>query len=166
MLIYDAITRSKLLYGLETVQLTEATAKKLDVFQLKGLRQILRLQTTFVNRANSNKFVFEMASKTAYPDPQDKRVIPRFSEFHRERNATLLGHILRASDDDPLREVTFQPSSAYRVEYGQKRVGKPKQNWIHQTKKYIRVEKQHLFTYDETEAQHDEILKWAQERKF
>ena len=78
----------------------------------------------------------------------------------------LLGHILRASDDDPLREVTFQPSSAYRVEYGKKRVGKPKQNWIHQTKKYVYVEKQHLFTYDETKTQDDQILKWAQERKF
>ena len=125
LLIYDAIIRSKLLYGLETVQLTEATAKKLDVFQLKGLRQILRLQTTFVNRANSNKFVFEMASKTAYPDPQDKKVIPRFSEFHRERKASLLGHILRTDNEDPSRQVNFQPNTAYRVEHGKKRIGKP-----------------------------------------
>ena len=36
LIIYDAIVRSKLLYGLETLQLTDAISKKLDAFQLKG----------------------------------------------------------------------------------------------------------------------------------
>ena len=40
LIIYDAIVRSKLLYGLETLHLTEAMAKKIDVFQTKGLRKI------------------------------------------------------------------------------------------------------------------------------
>ena len=112
------------MYGLETLQLTEAMSKKLDVFQLKGLRQILKLETTFINRANSNQKVFEIATRTAYPNPDDNRHIKRFSDFHKERKANLLGHILRASEDDPLREVNFQPGTAYR--------GKPRQNWIHQ----------------------------------
>ena len=85
LIIYDAIIRSKLLYGLEALQLTEAMSKKLDTFQLKGLRQILRLETTFINRANSNKQVFEVASSIAYPDPNDTRRVKRGSVTSTER---------------------------------------------------------------------------------
>ena len=34
LLIFDAVIKSKLLYGMETVQLTEAMINKLDAFQM------------------------------------------------------------------------------------------------------------------------------------
>ena len=71
--------RSKLLYGLETLHLTEAIAKLIDVFRMKGLRQILGMQTTYVNRANSNSRVLEEATKAAYPNPNDNRKVQLFS---------------------------------------------------------------------------------------
>ena len=37
--VYDAIIRSKLLYGLETIHLTTAMAKKLNAFQMRGIRR-------------------------------------------------------------------------------------------------------------------------------
>ena len=40
MQVFDAVVRAKLLYGLESVYLTDQLTRKLDVFQLKGLRQI------------------------------------------------------------------------------------------------------------------------------
>eukprot|EP00959_Pyramimonas_sp_CCMP1952_P362387 7589644-Pyramimonas_sp.AAC.1 len=61
--VYDAVVRSKLIYGLESVQVNVALKKKIDAFQLKGLRQILKLQTTYVNRANTNEFVFRRANE-------------------------------------------------------------------------------------------------------
>ena len=73
---------------------------------------------------------------------------------------------MRAENSDPLREVTFQPDSASRVEYGKKRVGKPSLNWIHQTKKYVYVGKQHMFSYDESVSQDKQLLQWARERRF
>eukprot|EP00975_Prorocentrum_lima_P008290 1770936-Prorocentrum_lima.AAC.1 len=51
---WDAIVKAKVLYGLESLQLTAAQRDKLDVFHLKGLRKILHLQTTFVRRDNTN----------------------------------------------------------------------------------------------------------------
>ena len=51
--VYNAVVRSKLMYGLESVGLNQSTLRKLDVFQLKGIRKILRWGATFVNRANS-----------------------------------------------------------------------------------------------------------------
>ena len=38
---FDAVIKSKLLYGIETVQLTEAMINELDAFHMKGLRIIL-----------------------------------------------------------------------------------------------------------------------------
>ena len=65
-----------------------------------------------------------------------------------------------------MRQVSFQTGSAYRVEYGKKRVGKPRQNWIHQTKKHVYINKFNMFSYDESKSQDDQIMKYATERKF
>ena len=61
--VYDAIIQNKLLYGLENVHLTQAVQRKINAFQLKGLRRILGLQTTFVNRSNTNEFVLRRATE-------------------------------------------------------------------------------------------------------
>ena len=84
LIIYDAIVRRKLLYGLETVQLTQGILKKLDVFQLKGLRKILGMTTTYINRANSNQKVFQEASHAAFPKEGDNRRIKPFGEAYPE----------------------------------------------------------------------------------
>ena len=61
--VYDAVIRSKLIYGLESVQINDSLKRKLDAFQLKGIRQILQLKTTYVDRANSNEVVFRKANE-------------------------------------------------------------------------------------------------------
>jgi len=45
LLAYDATVKSKLLYGLETAQASNADLKRIDAFQLRGLRQILGKKT-------------------------------------------------------------------------------------------------------------------------
>ena len=42
--VYDSVIKAKLLYGLESLQTRETIKKKLDTFQLKGLRQIPRMK--------------------------------------------------------------------------------------------------------------------------
>ena len=49
------IIRSKLLYGLESAPMNEYTKKELDTFQLKGLRKILGIKTTFIDKSQNNK---------------------------------------------------------------------------------------------------------------
>ena len=43
--VLNAVVRAKLLYGLESTALTHAQRKRLDTFQLKGLRKILALKS-------------------------------------------------------------------------------------------------------------------------
>ena len=55
--VQRAAIETKVMYGLEALQLPKSAVAKLDVFQLKGLRKILRMETTYVNRGNTNEEV-------------------------------------------------------------------------------------------------------------
>ena len=59
LLIFDAVIKSKIVYGLETVHLTQAMMKKIDAFQLRCLRKILGLASTFTDRRNTNQAVLK-----------------------------------------------------------------------------------------------------------
>ena len=117
--VYDAIIKNKLLYGLETVHLTQAMQKKVDAFQLRGLRKILGMDTTYANRANTNARVIEKANA----EISRLNKIKPFSELLMEKRAKLPGHIMRTPQQDPLRQVSYQPDSAQLFHIGKRRVG-------------------------------------------
>ena len=43
--VYDAVIVAKLMYGLAPIPPTKADGRKIDAFQLKGLRKILHIKT-------------------------------------------------------------------------------------------------------------------------
>ena len=47
LMIWDAVIRTKLMYGTESLQLNKDQRDRLDVFQLKGIRQIMEILTTW-----------------------------------------------------------------------------------------------------------------------
>ena len=47
LLVYDAVVKSRLLYGLESLEITKAQMSRLEAFQFKGLRKILKMETTY-----------------------------------------------------------------------------------------------------------------------
>ena len=51
-----------MLYGLECLELTQAEKDKLDAFQIKGLRRILHIPPTHIDRKMTNDAVIEKAS--------------------------------------------------------------------------------------------------------
>ena len=69
LLVFNAVVTSKVLYGLETLEPTCSAGNLLDTFQLKGLRKILRLHTTFVQRNNTNEYVYKRASSEVLGAP-------------------------------------------------------------------------------------------------
>ena len=72
--IYRATITTKLCYALETLYLTSAQRTKLNAFQLKGLRRILKMDTTYINRENTNRKVYKAANieLRATPKTRDK----------------------------------------------------------------------------------------------
>ncbi len=82
MRVFDAIIRSKLLYGLETIHLTPAEQAKLDSFQMKGLRRIMHIQPTHLDRSWTNLKVMDKANEEA------GKPIVLFTTMWRRQNLT------------------------------------------------------------------------------
>ncbi len=53
--VYNAVIVSQLIYGLNTIHLTDSCLQSLDTFQLRGLRQILRIEAAFYSDISHNK---------------------------------------------------------------------------------------------------------------
>ena len=64
LFVYNSVTARKLLYGLESLEPTDATGKLLNTFQLKGLRKILQLHTSFIQGQNTNGYVYRRALRS------------------------------------------------------------------------------------------------------
>ena len=112
-----------MLYRLETLKPTESASRLLNTFQLKGLRKILRLHTTYIQRQNTNKYVYRRANEIA------NGVIKPLTEILAERKIRLLGHVLRRERQHPLHQSTFSTSSAIPRETNYRKVGRPRQFW-------------------------------------
>ena len=140
--IYDAVIRTKLVYGLESVQVNDSLKTKIDAFQLKGLRQILKMQTTYVNRLNTNKEVFRRADEAvnSYQARQTnvegifrkKRSIIPISEYYEQQRRKLFIEIVTRNLDDPIRGACCDENLQL-IEHGKKRVGRPRNNWWEHT---------------------------------
>ena len=100
--MFNAIVRSKLLYGLERVHLTNAELSTLNAFQNKSLRIILHIPPTFIDREQTNASMYDK-TRNDYGCSFE-----HFADTWRKAKFRLFGHILRASPADPLVQVTFK----------------------------------------------------------
>ena len=101
---YNSVIISKLFYGLELFQTTDNTGKLLNTFQLKGLRKILHLHTTYVDRNNSNEFVYQRANEIVGAPFQGFlcKIRPLIlTEILETKRLKLLGHVLRRPRSHP-----------------------------------------------------------------
>merc|ERR1711966_187028 len=111
--VFDAVIRAKLVYGLEAVQLPNHLINRLNTFQLKGLREILNMQTTFANRSNTNAKVFQTANRCKNPNNLPGKNVKSFGDYLADKRANLLKHIVRAPSEDPLRQATLEPGAPF-----------------------------------------------------
>ena len=89
LLAYDAIIKSKLLYGLETAQVGKGDLKKIDAFQLRGLRQILGKKHTYWDRGATNQVLFDMASRII--SERNKNTTTAGNSSHTKKSKTTEG---------------------------------------------------------------------------
>ena len=115
--IFQSFITSRLLYGLSSAWLNAAELRRLDGFQARCLRKILRVPSAFFSRV-SNKDVLQRSQQYPYS-----------SQLLRQQ-LILFGKVARAEDTDVLRCITFCPSSLHPLldKYVRK-VGRPKHEW-------------------------------------
>ena len=123
----DAVLRSKLLYGMNTAQLNEPQMKRINLFQLKALRKILKLTTTFVNRENTNKKVFDLANEQVQREGGTKEIIP-FKKAYMCSKLKQLKRIINQNCNEPTRTVTFRRNLEV-WQQPNRRQGRPKYKW-------------------------------------
>ena len=131
--VYDAVIRSKLMYGLETVALNKTSLKKLDAFQMKGLRRITGHQSTFVDRTATNAKVIEAVNQSLRGTRRKGVQVKKLSEFHQERRVTMLAKVIAAGAQDPVTTATMNPDTLQTPDHGRRRWGHPRVNWLQET---------------------------------
>lgn len=62
-MIFDAVVRTKLAYGLATAALTQAQVRRWVAFQMPGIQQIMGVRHPYVDRRNTNQVVLKAANE-------------------------------------------------------------------------------------------------------
>ena len=139
----DAVIRAKLLYGIESAQLTPSHQRRIEVFQLKGLRKILKMTTTFVERNNSNAEVFRRANEQIQNETEDgakpKKVVP-FVTCYLNSRMKKLSRIYKMLNEHPVEHITLALNAEGHIipwTSPNRRVGRPRFKWVTETMKEI-----------------------------
>jgi hypothetical protein len=147
--VLNAVIVSKLTYGLETIEPTEGALKTLNAFHLKGLRKILNMKTTFVDRANTNEAVYRKAFQVLQTENEKKpprlqkakehmtKQVRPISEGLEAKKLSLLGHVIRREFHHPTFQVTFATPAGTEIATPllvkrsptKRRKGRPRLNW-------------------------------------
>ena len=137
----DAVIRAKLLYGLDSAQLTPSQQRRLKVFQLKGLRKILNMTTTYVERNNSNAEVFRKANELIQNETPEGKTVKHVQEFvkiYKNSRMKRLARIYQLPREHPVRYITFaantpNPNLITPWIPPNRRVGRPRFKWVTET---------------------------------
>ena len=103
--VLEAVIRSKLVYSLECLQLTQAEKDRINAFHIKCIRRVLHIPPTFIDKEFANSKVIQKAS-----DEMQKE-IALFSEMVQKQKQKLLG---RTKPEDPMQQITFENQDAYK----------------------------------------------------
>ena len=131
MLMFNAVIRAKLMYGLETVVMNPRVRTMLDTFQLKCLRKILKIPTTYIDRQFSNFHVREQINKHLIA--AKKKPLETLTAYHRRSRIQYLAKLIQTGEAEPGTSVTLNPHTLEEIEHGKKRVGRPRLNWYQET---------------------------------
>ena len=138
-------------------------------FYLRGLRHILGLQPSFIDRTSTNKRKLDEMAKIVVSCSKTKSADYRVrlvSEMITDKKIKLLGHVIREPNNRPTRQVTFEQDSARHRVPNKRRVGRPRKNWIHETKAAVH---NRLFPTDpffNTDLQSQNLFNAATNRLF
>ena len=106
--LYKTLVKPVLMYGCETWKMNESDAKKIDVFQNRCLRRVMKIKW---QDKISNRELLERAK------------VEKLSEEVRRRRWRFIGHILRQQpDNDCVTALTWTPE-------GRRKRGRPKTTW-------------------------------------
>ena len=149
-LMYWSMTiKTKLMYGLYLMALTQSQARRLNALQNKGLRKILNVKTTYIDRRNTVESLFLKANNTIKMgtkqatralneqrrlnnQPQISRPTPPplipLTREHERQHINYIAHLLREHHTAPTRAAAFNSAGQYNIK-PKARVGGMRNKW-------------------------------------
>ena len=127
MQMFNAIIRAKLMYGLETVVMNTRVKNMLDAFQLKCLRKILKVPTTYIDKQLPNEQVRSQINQKL--KDAKKKPMETLTAFHERTRIYYLAKLIYKGNREPGTGVTMDPNTLAEIDHGKKRVGHPRLNW-------------------------------------
>ena len=124
LIVYNSMIRSKLLYGLETLEPIKAWSLPVERFT-KSIKNERRLYT-LIGEKQIRKYTVEQV----WPWKPGKAMTWTIRQCIDAKRIKLAGHLLRADDSDPMRQVSFQNNSASPYLPLFRRPGRPPKNWM------------------------------------
>ena len=97
----EAVVLSVLYDGLESVVFAQALKERVDYFQTKCLRNILRIKVAYYSKV-SNGEVSDQTSRILYGELGKVRPI---SKIISDRSITLMGRMIRNDENDHMRKI-------------------------------------------------------------
>jgi len=109
---------------------------------------------------------------------EHRKKLRAFSEDYKHRRSKLLGHVIRADNNDPMRKVTFAANTIEEWGFDKRRVGRPKDQWLFETKRTVWKKCRHMedrqghkkqnkrTKYKGKPLQEAYLDTWAGERRF
>ena len=115
--IFESCVLSKLLYGLETVWLLKGDLARLNAFQARCLRQILRIPPSYVSRVPNSTVLAEAGVQT-------------LSGKLLQKQLQLFCKVAQLPPHSFLRQMAFEPGTNFPRKWrGRRPVGRPRQTW-------------------------------------
>ena len=124
---------AKLMYGLTSIPPSKADANKIDAFQMRGLRKILKVKHPYWSMI-SNKKLLEIANDKL-GNEQDKSCLTKLSSRLIERQIVLFAHTIRLEDQDPFKRIAID-EAGNRVRSDFRRTGRPRTKWYDTTRNH------------------------------
>ena len=99
MQMFNAVMRAKLMYGLETIVMNTRVKHMLDAFQLKCLRKILKIPTTYIDKQFSNDIVRLQINN--HLKAANKKPMETLTAYHQRCRVTYLAKLICKGDLEP-----------------------------------------------------------------
>jgi hypothetical protein len=91
---FDACCVSKLVYGLQSATLSQVERRRLDGFQCRCLRRVMRIPSSYISRVSNNTVL-----KRARATKVSQRILAQQMLY--------FGQLARRDDDDPVRAAVL-----------------------------------------------------------
>ena len=115
--VLDACVMTGLTYGIYTAHLNQAERRRLDGFQARCVRRILKIAPSYYSRV-ANSTVLSIAGTK----PLSEKILRHKMKY--------LGQLAGRADNDPVRQTVFKPHTfELKTVIGARRRGRPRHTW-------------------------------------